>query len=153
MKIVFVMARPDMTGGCKVIAIHAERLAQRGHEVVVVSSGSRPPTLRHRLRTLLRRREWIHYQQREPNHLDFTTVDHRMLDRFRPVVERDVPDADVVIAVRAPRFPCGGTVAALRELAARRPVITIDVTTGSQRSPAPTRCPSAFLLATSARLR
>ncbi|MGW5074370.1 hypothetical protein [Rhodococcus sp. NPDC004095] len=38
-------------------------------------------------------------------------------------------DADVVIAVRDPRIPGGGTVAALRELAARRPVITIDVTT------------------------
>lgn len=36
-------------------------------------------------------------------------------------------DAEVVIAVRDPRITSGGTVAALRELAARRPVITIDV--------------------------
>ena len=36
-------------------------------------------------------------------------------------------DADVVVAVRDPRIATGGTVAALRELAARRPVVTIDV--------------------------
>ena len=36
-------------------------------------------------------------------------------------------DADVVIAVRDPRITTGGTVAALRELAGRRQVITVDV--------------------------
>lgn len=36
-------------------------------------------------------------------------------------------DGDVIISVRDPRITTGGTVAALRELAARRPVITIDV--------------------------
>ncbi|GAB2635311.1 hypothetical protein ABI214_25195 [Prescottella soli] len=36
-------------------------------------------------------------------------------------------DSDVVISVRDPRITTGGTVAALREPAARRPVITIDV--------------------------
>lgn len=36
-------------------------------------------------------------------------------------------DADVVVAVRDPRVTIGGTVAALRELAGRRRVITVDV--------------------------
>ncbi|GEM_PF-1128531 len=36
-------------------------------------------------------------------------------------------DADVVIAVRDPRITTGSTVAALRELASRRQVITVDV--------------------------
>ncbi|MDH6284035.1 NADAR family protein [Prescottella agglutinans] len=36
-------------------------------------------------------------------------------------------DCDVTISVRDPRITTGGTVAALRELGARRPVITVDV--------------------------
>lgn len=36
-------------------------------------------------------------------------------------------DADVVVAVRDSRIIAGGTVVALRELASRRPVITVDV--------------------------
>ncbi|NKS56209.1 hypothetical protein GS504_01095 [Rhodococcus hoagii] len=36
-------------------------------------------------------------------------------------------DSDVTISVRDPRIATGGTVAALRELGARRPVITVDV--------------------------
>ena len=38
-------------------------------------------------------------------------------------------DSDIVISVRDPRITTGGTVAALCELAARRPVITVDVAT------------------------
>lgn len=98
MKITFVMTRPDMSGGTKVIALYAERLAERGHEVVVVSAGNRPPGLRHRLRALLKERRWIRYQRTLASHLDGTGIDHRVLERSRPIADSDVPDADVVVA-------------------------------------------------------
>jgi glycosyltransferase involved in cell wall biosynthesis len=98
MKITIVMGMPDMSGGAKVIALYADRLAKRGHDVVVVSAGRAPPTPRQRLRALVYERRWLHYERLPANHLDGSDIDHRLIDRYRPIVDSDVPDADVVVA-------------------------------------------------------
>ncbi len=98
MKITFVLEIADMSGGAKVIALYADRLKKRGHDVFVVSSGTPPPKLRARLRTLLRKGKWLPTIRERPSHFDHVDVPHRMLERHRPVRDGDVPDADVVVA-------------------------------------------------------
>jgi glycosyltransferase involved in cell wall biosynthesis len=99
MKITFVVTKLDMSGGIKVIALYAERLQRMGHEVVVVAAGAPPEPLRRRARVLLRERRWLSYQHvGQPSHFDGTGVEVRTLGRYRPVTDRDVPDADVVVA-------------------------------------------------------
>lgn len=98
MRITFVMAVADMSGGTKVISLYANRLGKRGHEVHVVSAGNMPPTLRQRLRSLVYERKWLRFTRVPPSHLDGAGVNHKVLERYRPVEDRDVPDADVVVA-------------------------------------------------------
>ena len=96
-EITFVAPYADMGGGLRVIAVHADRLRKRGHEVVVVSQPPRPPTFRKQVRSVLRGSGWIRPPQRE-THLDSVDVPHRVLARWGPVTDADVPDADVVVA-------------------------------------------------------
>jgi glycosyltransferase involved in cell wall biosynthesis len=98
MKITFVMAGAGLAGGDRVIAIYADRLKKRGHEVLVVSLPPSKPTLRQQLSSLLRGKGWVSVPKNQPNHLNYVDVPHKVLERSRPVVDADVPDADVVVA-------------------------------------------------------
>lgn len=78
------------------IAIYAERLMKRGHEVLLVAPG--PPavsTLDH-LKSLTRGKGLVK-QVEEPTHLS-PEVPRLRLDRWRPITDADLPDADVVVA-------------------------------------------------------
>jgi glycosyltransferase involved in cell wall biosynthesis len=97
-RIVFVLAQADTSGGVRTVATYARLLAQRGHEVLVVSAPAPVPSLKARVKSLLRGRGWPEGTGAAPSHLDGSGVEHRIIDRFRPVSDRDVPDADVVIA-------------------------------------------------------
>ena len=97
-RITFVLPAQNLAGGNRVIQIYAERLQVRGHEVVLVSPPPRDPSLGQRFRSLLRGSGWPRRPAPEPNYLDGTRLDHRLLDRSRPVTDADVPDADVVVA-------------------------------------------------------
>lgn len=96
MKITFVAPHADRSGGIRVIAIHAERLRRRGHEVLVVSQPRRRPALRRRVRSWLRGSPAPAIDR--GSHLDGVDVPHRVLQRCRPVTDADLPDADVVVA-------------------------------------------------------
>ncbi|MBI4718387.1 MAG: glycosyltransferase family 4 protein [Planctomycetes bacterium] len=98
MVITFVLPNANRLGGTRVIAIYAERLQRRGHTVHVVSTPRRPRRLRHRLKALVRSGSWERPHVREPSYFDELPVDHRVIDRWRPVTDADVPDADVVVA-------------------------------------------------------
>ena len=98
MRVTFVAPVPDMAGGIRVLAIYADRLRRRGHDVLIVSSPSPRPTLRQQLRYLMKGQGLITWRARPESHFDGLAVPHHVLDRCRPVVDRDVPDADVVIA-------------------------------------------------------
>ena len=53
MKITFVSPPPDLSGGIRVIALHAARLHRMGHQVTVVAPAPPRPSLRSRLRATL----------------------------------------------------------------------------------------------------
>lgn len=98
LRIVFVMAHADLAGGVRTVATYARLLSKRGHEVLVVSTPPPGPPLRSRIKSLVLGRGWAPRPAPEPSHLDHVDVEHRRLDRFRPVTDRDLPDADVVVA-------------------------------------------------------
>ena len=98
MKITFVLPLADLAGGIRVIAIYAERLAERGHEVVVVSQPMARPTWRDHLRSFVKYGRLEVGSEAPASHLDGLKIPHRVLERARPVVDSDVPDADVIIA-------------------------------------------------------
>jgi len=96
MRITFIAAGADMSGGCKVIATHGKLLLQRGHDVTVVAPPPPPP------RTLLRRVKALiagtPSGSGQGSHFALQGVPISLLDRFRPVGAGDIPDADVVVA-------------------------------------------------------
>jgi glycosyltransferase involved in cell wall biosynthesis len=96
-RITFVLPTVSLSGGIRVCAIHARAMAERGHRVVLVSP---PPAVayRERIRHFLRTLSWQEVPARLPSHLDGLGLDHRVLDKWRPVTDADVPDADVVVA-------------------------------------------------------
>jgi glycosyltransferase involved in cell wall biosynthesis len=99
MKITFVMAGGfNLSGGDRVIAHYAKRLYERGHEVNVVSRPNRQPSLRDRLRSLIKDGAWISVPKKEPSHFDNVNFPCRLIDRWRPIEDADLPDSDVVIA-------------------------------------------------------
>ena len=96
MRITFVLNRPTLHGGMKVIADYAAGLRDRGHHVTVVGEG--PP--RRRWRDVLKVR------QVQPGGFDTTFFDLRGLQvkqaypssRMSRMTDADVPDGDIVIA-------------------------------------------------------
>ena len=99
MKITFVMEGSfGLAGGDRVIANYAEKLYQRGHEVLVIAADPYKPVLKDQVRSLLKGKGWIPTNLSQPSHFDDKQVPHRLLEGRRPVADCDLPDADVVIA-------------------------------------------------------
>jgi glycosyltransferase involved in cell wall biosynthesis len=97
MKITFVCPPLNMTGGIRVVAIYAKFLQSFGHDVLVVSPPQRSRKLGSRILRKLGLPQWPARPQ-PPSHLDGLGVPQRILRLHRKVRERDVPDADVIIA-------------------------------------------------------
>ena len=98
MRITFVVVVADLSGGFRVVATYAERLRQRGHEVLVMSCARRKPTIKDHLRAFVKRRPVRITPEGAPTHLDDTQVTHKKLETRRPPRPDDLPDADVVVA-------------------------------------------------------
>ncbi|NJO78102.1 MAG: glycosyltransferase family 4 protein [Cyanobacteria bacterium RM1_2_2] len=96
MKITFVLPCVGLAGGIRVTAIYAEKLKQRGHQVCVVSLPSAPIQLKEQIKSLLRGQGWL--RPTLGSHFDGRDIEHRILEKHRPVEASDVPDADVVVA-------------------------------------------------------
>ena len=95
MKITFILPTVNLSGGIRVAAIYTRQLTDLGHQVAVVS----PPLPERSIRQWLRRPFPLGAAApAQKSHFDDVCFDHRILDRFRPVEDKDVPDADVVIA-------------------------------------------------------
>ena len=97
MKITFVLPTVGMAGGIRVVSIYADLLKRRGHDVCVVSTPPQKPSIRQQVRSLLKGMGWISSQP-SPSYFDDLDVPHHIIDTYRPIDDRDVPDADVVIA-------------------------------------------------------
>ena len=98
MRITILSPPFNLSGGLRVMAIYADRLTRRGHEVVVVAPPPAQRTFRQNVKSLIRGRGWVGRIPQGPSHFDSLDVDCRVLDRYRPVRDADVPDADVVVA-------------------------------------------------------
>lgn len=96
MKITFILPHADLSGGVKVVAIYAERLQRRGHEVLVLTQPRPAPSLRARARALVREGRWL--EAEEGSHFEGREVNHRVVPHRRPLTDDDVPDSDVVVA-------------------------------------------------------
>lgn len=98
MKITFILPYAGLAGGIRGIAMYAERLRQRGHQVLVISTPPWPLSFKDKAISFLKGNGWLDNTEFGPSHLDKVDVPHKIIDRFRPVTDEDVPDADVVIA-------------------------------------------------------
>lgn len=97
-RITFVMPVADLSGGSRVVADYARHLAHGGHEITVVSQPPRQPSLKQQVKRLIRGRGLLPRVPLPISHFDGLPIQHRVLEIARPMTDRDVPDADVVIA-------------------------------------------------------
>ncbi len=97
MKITFVLPTVGMSGGIKVVAIYAKILADKGHVVTLVSPPAQQPKLIKKVKSLLRGKGWLKPKSTK-SHIDGLSLNHHVLETYRPVTNKDVPDADVVVA-------------------------------------------------------
>jgi glycosyltransferase involved in cell wall biosynthesis len=95
MRVTFVLPEVNLGGGIRVVVNHAERLARRGHRVVVVAGPNERRTLVRRVKDVVRGR--APFRMPRTSHFDDSRVDLRVARRA-PITEADVPDADVVVA-------------------------------------------------------
>jgi glycosyltransferase involved in cell wall biosynthesis len=98
LRVTFVLPYAALTGGNRVLAIYADRLQRRGHEVAVVSIPRLRPTLSRKFKSLVRGKGWPKDPASESSFFDGIAASHRVIDSVRPVVDADVPDGDVVLA-------------------------------------------------------
>jgi glycosyltransferase involved in cell wall biosynthesis len=99
MRITFLHKTANFSGGNKVVAQYADRLARRGHQVHVVTGEPSAPSLAQRLRGFVRGRAPFFTDLRTDSWLDaLPHVAHHVVRPGRPFVDSDLPDADVVVA-------------------------------------------------------
>jgi glycosyltransferase involved in cell wall biosynthesis len=80
------------------VSVYAQELMRRGHVVRVVSPPPPVTPIQRKIKSWLMLNGWPADQTSLKSHLDQTPIDHHILDRWRPVTDKDVPEADVVIA-------------------------------------------------------
>ena len=100
MRITFLLPVDNLTGGNRVVAIYAQQLIARRHEVLVVTCAPDRMRPREMAKTILKR-DWQHLRNSTtppPGHIALSGVPHKILDRPRAISADDVPDADIVIA-------------------------------------------------------
>ncbi len=98
MRITFVLPTDTVSGGIKVALIHARALARKGHDVRIVSPPVPPPSMIQKARRFVKGEGWMDDLPPAALPLEGTGISHRILDRYRPVVDSDIADGDVVIA-------------------------------------------------------
>jgi glycosyltransferase involved in cell wall biosynthesis len=96
MKITFLCPSLNMGGGTKVVSIHADYLKKQGHDVLIVTVPYPSPTIKERLKGFKQLK--FEYPSRLKSYFDSLDVKVHHLDKSRPIVSSDLPDADVVIA-------------------------------------------------------
>lgn len=96
MKITFLLPPLSLTGGIKVVAIHAAYLLKAGHTVNVFAPERATEGFRARLRRFLKTRQWSRGGHGE-SYLDRLNVPHVLVPGSRMLRDEDLPDADVII--------------------------------------------------------
>lgn len=96
MRITFISPAANLSGGLRVIAIYADHLQARGHDVIVVAQRHRAITWKDHVKAWMRGTN----VKRPPGftHYDAMQTPLRVIDHDGPVAAADVPDSDIVIA-------------------------------------------------------
>jgi glycosyltransferase involved in cell wall biosynthesis len=100
MRITFLLPSDNLTGGNRVVAIYAQQLTARGHEVLVVTCAPDRLSTREKLRALLNG-DWQSLRNNckpQAGHIELSGVAHKVLERPRAITADDVPDADFIVA-------------------------------------------------------
>lgn len=96
MKITFIISENyGLAGGVRVIGIHAKKLQERGHDVVIIATPLSRQPWRERIFKWFRNSDGT---LDNPSHLDNIDVPIIKLTQGKVVTSKDVPDGDVVIA-------------------------------------------------------
>src|SRR4051812_35045249 len=123
MRINMILPADALVGGIRVLAIYAQRLAQRGHQVTVIQPRHPRPSFRQVIRSLRRNHAWPKAPDAGPSYFDnivivplaawsrdrrrpVTTRSEARVGSFRriklphagPITAADVPDGDLVLA-------------------------------------------------------
>lgn len=100
MRITFLLPADSLTGGTRVVAVYARKLADLGHDVLVVTCAPDRLSAFELTRALLKRdrHQLRKHAKAEPGHIALSGVEHKILEKPRPIVADDVPDADVIVA-------------------------------------------------------
>jgi glycosyltransferase involved in cell wall biosynthesis len=80
------------------VTIYAEALAARGHQVLIAYPAQRSPSLKSKVKSVLKGRGWPREPPPPPSHLEGRTVPQKVIAPWRPIQDGDLPDADVVVA-------------------------------------------------------
>lgn len=97
MKITFILSSANINGGTKVIAMYAKYLSLRGHQVVVLCAGPRHLSWKKRIK------KYVFNSKSEQSYFSLEyfncmSVPIKIMDRYREIVDDDIPDGDVVIS-------------------------------------------------------
>jgi glycosyltransferase involved in cell wall biosynthesis len=98
MRITFILPDLGFGGGTKAVVIHAHHLVKRGHTVTLVSPPFQKPSIFKKVIDRIKGatlNAWPEIMVCLP---EARSLDFRLLERRRPVVDNDVPDSDAVIA-------------------------------------------------------
>ena len=100
MKITFLLPYAGMAGGIRVVAIYAAFLAEHGHEVNVVSVSQKAISFKEAVKGLVKGKTTMPGKQRQgSSHItNANSIQWTILEHNGPIKDKDVPDADVVIA-------------------------------------------------------
>ena len=102
LQITIILPNAGIAGGIRVIAIYAQRLQRRGHNVTVVSTPWTPPgrlaRAKCQMHNWVERFGFLPPRPPDPSHFRGLDVKHIQIKRIRPVKNSDVPDGDVVVA-------------------------------------------------------
>lgn len=97
MKITFINSPLNLTGGNRVVAIYADELAGRGHDVTVVVPRHKKLGLKDQIKVKAGKRKQL-FDDVDASHFKGSRAHIKVLDHSGPVTAEDVPDADMVIA-------------------------------------------------------
>jgi len=98
LRITFLSPPANLSGGARVVAIYARELTRRGHDVSIVSPPHAPISRREKFKRWMSGGGWIAEAERRKSHFDGIGVNHRILEKYRPIRDEDIPDGDIVIA-------------------------------------------------------
>lgn len=98
MRITFVLPGFNLSGGLRVVAIHAGWLQRKGHVICVVAPREPPIPLVNAVKSLLKGQGWPKRQEVQPSHFDGLPIQQIRLPYSLRVDAADIPDADIIVA-------------------------------------------------------